>query len=110
MRVLGLVALSLAVSCLLSACAPQENYFSRNRLQQYGQCETATGQGTSVSPSYARALAEAGVRNDIADVKGALLVSGLRRVRAEPMAVTCRPYVLVGGLTQCKAIRRFCGR
>lgn len=97
----------------LASCAQlerQPRLFAHQRMRQPGACEVAAGQGTSVSPNAARAIAEAGVRQETADVRGALLVSGLHHIRAEPGSVSCHPYVLGGGLTQCTATRRFCGR
>ena len=113
MRLFHLMAAAVAIAGLLPACVPIDKVsrpFTRARVQPLGQCEVAAGHGTAASSSYARAIAEAGVRQETADVKGALLVSGLRHIRAQPVHVTCRPYVLGGGLTQCMASRRFCGR
>ena len=113
MRLLHLIAAAVAIAGLLPACVPIDRAsrpFSRARVQPLGQCEVANGQGTAAGQNYARAIAESGVRQETADVKGALLVSGLRHIRAEPVHVTCRTYVLGGGLTQCLASRRFCGR
>ena len=73
-------------------------------------CDVASSEGTSVSRAHARSLAENGVRQQLSDVRGSLLIAGFKHIRLRPLGVTCRPYVLGRGLTQCSASRQLCGR
>lgn len=93
---------------LLAGCATLAPETSQNATTL--RCDEAVGQGLSAGAGYARAIAESGVRYQVGDVRGYLLSAGLHRVRPAGKTVTCKPYLLGGGLTQCTVVARFCGR
>ena len=115
MKYLRLLPTGLGPACaaiVMCGCASIE--YENNRAGAYHRsretCEAASSEGTSVSRAQARSLAESGVRQQLADVRGSLLIAGFKRIRVRPLTVACRPYVLGGGLTQCSASRQLCGR
>ena len=95
--------------CGCASINDQDNRAGDHRTGRQG-CDAASSEGTSASRSHARWLAEAGVRQQLPDVRGALLIAGFKRIHMQPVNVSCRPYALGGGLTQCSASRRLCGR
>lgn len=74
------------------------------------KCDEAVGTGIGYGRGSARAVAESSARQQLGDVRGYLLASGASRVRPSGSEVTCRPYALGGGLTQCVSVVRLCGR
>ena len=115
MKFVRLLSAGLGPACaaiVMCGCASIEYENDRAGAHRSGRetCDTASGEGTSVSRNHARSLAESGVRQQLPDVRGSLLIAGFKHIRARPLAVACRPYVLGGGLTQCSASRQLCGR
>lgn len=98
---LGLAALT---GCVTAPQAP------RPAATSGVTCDEAVGQAVSFGRGQARAIAGRSARQQISDVRGYLLGTGSSRVRPAGSQVTCRPYALGGGLTQCVAFLRFCGR
>ncbi len=100
-----LVALALFASGCATVPGPE-----RQRSNQKFICDEAVGTGVGISRGAARMIADGSARQQIADVRGYLLASGASGVRKRSSATTCRPYALGGGLTQCVAVVRLCGR
>lgn len=98
---LGVIVLS---GCVTAPQAPRPTTSSSLR------CDEAVGQAVSFGRGQARVIAERSARQQVSDVRGYLLGTGISRVRPAGSEVTCRPYALGGGLTQCVAVLRFCGR
>ncbi len=110
---LSLTAIGPACAAIvMCGCASIEYENDRASAHHRGgqTCDVASSEGTSVSRAHARSLAEYGVRQQLTDVRGSLLIAGFKHIRARPLTVSCRPYVLGGGLTQCSASRQLCGR
>jgi hypothetical protein len=94
---------------LLAACvtAPEiRQPVSTSKLR----CDEAVASAVGFGRGEARAIAENSARQQAGDVRGYLLSSGVSRVRRAGSQVSCRPFALGGGLTQCVAVHRFCGR
>ena len=74
------------------------------------RCYEAVGQGTAFGKGHARAIAENDISQQASDARGYLVSSGIRRVRPAGQSLTCKPFALVGGMTQCTVVARYCGR
>ncbi len=100
---------SLLLAMLAAGCAtvpgPERQHSDAKFI-----CDEAVGTGVGVSRGSARMIADSSARLQISDVRGYLLASGVSRVRKSSGTTTCRPYALGGGLTQCVAVVRLCGR
>ena len=97
----------------LSACAPvswQDDWQDAGKLPGDARCEDATAEGIGQQTAEAREFARAGVKHQLADVRGNLLAQGLRRIRVVAREVHCQPHSLGLGLIRCSALLRLCGR
>lgn len=101
------VAVSLAVGVFAAGCVTYSPYQNQTSAMR---CDEAVTQGTAFGHGAARAIAVNSLKNQIGDVRGYLVSQGVRRVRPAERSVTCRPHALGGGLIQCTAVTRFCGR
>ena len=102
-------ALPALMAVLLSGCATYSNNSSNNRASQI-RCDEAVSQGVGFGHGQARAVAVSGLRNQLDDVRGYLVSQGVRRVRPTGKSVSCHSHPFGGGLVQCTAVTRFCGR
>lgn len=102
-----------AAALALSACAPlgwQDDWQDAGNLPGDAHCEDATAEGIGQQTAQASELARAGVKHQLADVRGNLLTQGLRRIRVVAREVHCQPHSLGLGLIRCSALVRLCGR
>jgi ABC-type Fe3+-hydroxamate transport system substrate-binding protein len=102
-------ALPAVMAVLLSGCATNGNNSSNSRSSQI-RCDEAVSQGVGFGQGEARAVAVSGLRNQVGDVRGYLVSQGVRRVRPTGKSVSCHNHPFGGGLVQCTAVTRFCGR
>ena len=102
------IYLITAVAITLGGCAT----FAPEPAQSVAasRCDEAVGQGVAFGRGRARAIAESHARVQVDDVRGFLLAAGLRHIRSAGRNVSCAPYGLGTGLTQCTVVARFCGR
>ena len=73
-------------------------------------CEDAVSQAVASGRADASLYAKAGLTYQVQDLKGYMLNDGYRNVTVRSERVECRPYQLMGGLTQCSAIAKLCSR
>ena len=107
------VSAAIAACIALSACAPPEPVDARaSRPLRF--CEDAVADAIGPGRGQARAVAVAAMRQQFAEVKGYLVGTGFRRVKAHPTQVSCKSYALattvLTGWMQCTASTRFCVR
>jgi hypothetical protein len=92
---------------LLSGCTPAlQEAVPSARLK----CEDAAATATSFGRATARAYANISLQNEIAEARGFLVSSGVRRVRVISRRIACEPYVLTAAMSRCVATARLCGR
>ena len=100
---------SACCAALLAACAT-ENRAPNGTRSTALRCDDAVSRGVGFGQGQARAVAVASMRNQVGDVRGYLVSQGARHVRSTNQSVTCRSHAFGGGLVQCTAVTRFCGR
>ena len=98
---------AIFVSFTLSACSSLKQAMTSRNLS--GRCDEAVSQGLAYGKGGAQAIAEAGIRHQIDDVRGYLLTQGFHKIRPAGGQTVCQPWSLGGGLTQCVVVKRFCG-
>jgi hypothetical protein len=111
MRSRRLAATIAASATLLGACGAVRQ--QQQQVVTVAPCDTVSANATTYGRSRAALYAERNLRLEIADSRGDLVGSGLRRVRVIAKRTTCRPYTLFGtgtSLTSCTAVARLCGR
>ena len=97
----------LAVAVVLAGCTPALKQMPPSAGLK---CEDAASSATSFGRATARAYANIGLKNEIAEAKGFLVSSGVHRVRVISRRVTCEPNVLTAAVSRCVASARLCGR
>jgi hypothetical protein len=100
---------AVLAAVVLSGCATQGDNVSTRRAAKI-RCDEAVAQGVGFGQGQARAVAVSSIRNQVDDVRGYLVSQGAVHIRAIDKSVTCRPHTFGGGLVQCTAVTRFCGR
>ncbi len=112
MRTLFHLAAVAVATMLLASCGSVRPTPKQN-IAAIAPCDTVSASGTTYGQFRARQFAEKSLRFQIADLRGDLVSSGLRRVRVIAKRTTCRPYNVFGAgtsLTNCVAEARLCGR
>ena len=107
MRIVYRMATVLAVLISLAGCTPALKQLPPSAGLK---CEDAASSATSFGRATARAYANIGLKNEIAEAKGFLVSSGVHRVRVISRRVACEPNVLTSAMTRCVASARLCGR
>jgi hypothetical protein len=101
--------LAAVLAIPLAGCATHGNNSSSGNASQI-RCDEAVAQGVGFGKGQARAVAVSSIRNQVDDVRGYLVSQGVRHVRPTDKSVTCHNHPFGGGLVQCTAVTRFCGR
>ena len=96
-------------AALLAGCATDGHAPASQRAAAV-RCDDAVTQGTGFGQGEARAVAVASMRNQVGDVRGYLVSQGASRVHPTARSVRCHNHPFGGGLVQCTAVTRFCGR
>ncbi len=102
------VLVAAVATVLVAGCSSLKQSMTSRPLA--ARCDEAVSQGLAYGKGGALAIAEAGIRPQIDDVRGYLLSQGLHHMRPAGGSHTCQPWSLGGGLTQCVVVKRFCGR
>ena len=101
---IALLCMPLVAVTGCSGLAPKSGFSGR------AGCEEAIGQGVSPGKANARLVAQANLTYQAQDLRGFMLKDGYRSVQNRAAKISCHPYALGLGLTQCVARAQLCGR
>lgn len=103
-----IVALVLAASALLAGCASLSGRGAPDGKPADGlTCADASYNATLRDGAAARQIAESSLLGQLADLRGAMVSAGLKRLRYEHKPTQCAP---IGREIHCKASASVCGR
>lgn len=103
------IASAAALAAIVAGCATESEAPRSARTSAF-LCENAVSKGVGFGPGEARAVAVAGVHDQAGEVRGYLINQGIHHVRVTERSAACQPHAFGGGLVQCTAITRYCGR